>query len=68
MSIIYAAFELSKAKWKLGVMLPGSQEMSRFAIAGGDVAALAARLAATGSKASRCSKPVRIVSCYEGGP
>jgi transposase len=34
-------FELSRAKWKLGVMLPGSQKMSRFTITGGDVTALA---------------------------
>ena len=26
---VYVAFELSKAKWKLGVMLPGSEKLSR---------------------------------------
>ena len=60
------AFELSKAKWKLGVMLPGSEKMSRFTIAGGDLAALAARLAAARGE-PRAGKPVRIVSCYEAG-
>lgn len=64
---VHVVFELSKAKWKLGVMLPGSQKMSRFTIAGGDVAALAARLAAMRSKASPCGKPVRILTCYEAG-
>ena len=38
---VYLAFELSKAKWKLGVLLPGSQKLSRYTIAGGDLAALA---------------------------
>jgi transposase len=52
-------FELSKAKRKLGVMLPGSQKMSRFTIAGGDVTALAARLAAVRSKACQDGRPVR---------
>lgn len=64
---VYLVFELSKAKWKLGVMLPGSEKMSCYTIAGGDLAALTARLAAARTKAARCGKPVRIVSCYEAG-
>src|ERR1700693_1497359 len=64
---VYVAFELSKAKWKLGVMLPGSKKMSRHTIAGGDLAALAARFAAGRTKVGRTGKPVRIVSCYEAG-
>jgi transposase len=64
---VYVAFELSKAKWKLGVMLPGSAKMSRYTIAGGDLAALAERFAAARPKAARTGKPVRIVSCYEAG-
>jgi transposase len=64
---VYVAFELSKSKWKLGVMLPGSEKMSRYTIAGGDLAALTARLAAARTKAARCGNPVRIVSCYEAG-
>src|SRR5258708_16087073 len=62
---VYVAFELSKAKWKLGVMLPGSAKMSRYTIAGGDVTALAERLAAARTKAARPGKPVRIVSDYQ---
>jgi hypothetical protein len=27
---VYAAFELSNANWQLGVILPGSQKLSRF--------------------------------------
>jgi transposase len=64
---VYLVFELSKAKWKLGVMLPGSEKLSRYTIAGGDLTALTARLAAARTKAGRCGKPVRIVSCYEAG-
>ena len=64
---VYVAFELSKAKWKLGIVLPGSEKMSRFTITGGDLAALTARLAAARAKAERCCKAVRIVSCYEAG-
>jgi transposase len=65
---VYLAFELSKASWKLGVMLPGSQKMSRFTIPGGDLAKLSARLAEMRAKAEKSSgKPVRILSCYEAG-
>jgi transposase len=64
---VYVAFELSKAKWKLGIVLPGSDKMSRFTINGGDLAALAARLAVARAKAERCCKAVRIVSCFEAG-
>ena len=48
---VHVAFELSKAKWKLGVMLPGSTKLSCYTIAGGDLAALAARLGAARSRA-----------------
>ncbi|MFZ0763941.1 MAG: IS110 family transposase [Bradyrhizobium sp.] len=64
---VYVAFELSKAKWKLGVMLPGSAKMSRYTISGGDLTALAERLAVMRTKAARTGKPVRIASCYEAG-
>jgi transposase len=63
----YVVFELSKAKWRLGVLLPGSQKMSRLMIAGGELTALASRLASMRAKAERCGKPVRILSCYEAG-
>lgn len=64
---VYLVFELSKAKWKLGVMLPNSEKLSRYTIDGGDLTKLAARLAAAHEKAARCGKPVRIMSCYEAG-
>lgn len=61
------AFELSKAKWRLGVTLPGSEKLSRYTIAGGDLVALSKRLSDMRAKAGRGGKPVRIVSCYEAG-
>ena len=64
---VYLAFELSKAKWQLGVILPGSQKLRRFMIEGGDLAALTAHLATWRAKAAASGKPVRVVSCYEAG-
>jgi transposase len=64
---VHLVFELSKAKWLLGVLLPGSSKTSRYTIAGGDLAALSGRLAAARAKAERGGKPVRILSCFEAG-
>jgi transposase len=64
---VYVAFELSKTKWMLGVVLPGAKKLSRYTITGGDVAALAARLAEWRRKAALGGKPVRMLSCYEAG-
>lgn len=64
---MHIVFELSKAHWRLGLLLPGSQKVSHYTIAGGDLKALAARVAAARAKAERSGKPVRILSCYEAG-
>jgi transposase len=64
---VYVAFELSKAKWRLGIILPGAKKMSRYTIDGGDTAGLSARLSQAGAKAASYGKPVRILSCYEAG-
>jgi transposase len=65
---MFVAFDLSKAQWKIGVVLPGSQKMSRFVVAGGDSAALAQQLRRRREEAEkRCGRPVQIVSCYEAG-
>jgi transposase len=64
---VYVAFELSKAKWMLGVVLPGAKKLSRYTITGGDVTALAVRLAEWRRKAALGGKPVRMLSCYEAG-
>jgi len=65
---IYIAFELSKAKWQLGIVMPGSPKLSRHTVSGGDTAAVAALLAtARGKAASRGASRVRVISCYEAG-
>lgn len=64
---VYLIFELSKAKWKLGVLLPGSTKLSRYTIDGGDLAALTKRLSELRAKAGQGGKPVRILSCFEAG-
>jgi transposase len=61
---MHVAFELSKAKWKIGIVMPGSQKMSRYTLAGGDTVGLAALLA---RKRREAGPGVRIVSCYEAG-
>jgi transposase len=63
----FVAFELSKCKWQLGVILPGSAKMSRYMIDGGDLTALACRLALVRAKAERSGRPVGVMSCYEAG-
>ena len=64
---VYVAFELSKAKWQLGVLTPGAEKMSRYWIGGGNLAALSEVLAKARAKAERSGKRVRVVSCYEAG-
>lgn len=64
---VYVAFELSKAKWKLGVLLPGAKKLSRYTIEGGNLAALTVLLEKARAKAARSGKPVRILACYEAG-
>src|SRR5215211_908889 len=64
---VYVAFELSKAKWQLGIMMPGAEKMSRYRIDGGDLAALSGLLVKARAKAAQAGKPVRILSCYEAG-
>ena len=65
---VHVAFELSKKKWQMGMLLPGSQKLSRHPIAEGDVTQLTKLLASDGQKAERGSgRPVRILSCYEAG-
>jgi transposase len=64
---IYIAFELSKAKWQLGIMVPGAEKMSRYRIDGGDLAALSSLLVKARAKAAQLGKSVRLLSCYEAG-
>lgn len=64
---VYVVFELSRAKWQLGIMLPGAEKMSRYRVDGGDMAALSGLLLRARSKAEQLGKPVRVLSCYEAG-
>jgi transposase len=65
---VFIAFELSKAKWQLGIVVPGATaKLSRYSVAGGDTAAVAARIAAARAKAARGGRAVRVVSLYEAG-
>jgi transposase len=63
----HIAWELSKTEWKLGVLLPGERNMSRYKIKGGDLCAVTTRLAAIRARAGKAGQPVRILSCYEAG-
>lgn len=64
---VHIVVELSKANWQLGVMLPGSDKLSRYGVKGGSLAELADRLSKVRAKAARSGKPVRVLSCYEAG-
>jgi transposase len=64
---VHVAFELSRAKWRVGVMLPGSGKLSSYVIEGGDVAELSRRLSEWRAKAGSSGRAVRVLSCYEAG-
>jgi len=64
---VYVAFELSKANWQLGIMVPGAEKMSRYRIEGGNLAELSNVLTRSRARAEQQGKPVRILSCYEAG-
>ena len=64
---VHLVFELSKATWKLGLLLPGSKKLSRYAIPAGDLKVLTELLTKARTKVVGCGKPVRIISCYEAG-
>lgn len=64
---VYVAFELSKAKWQLGIVIPGAEKMSRYQVEGGNLAELSSVLARARARAEQLGKPVRILSCYEAG-
>src|SRR5512138_106615 len=65
---MYVAFELGKAKWKLGIVVPGSNKLSKYTVDGGDVGAVLELIDKAKAKAQRrTGMPVRVVSCYEAG-
>jgi len=65
---ISLAFELSKSRWLVAKLLPGSSKISRFRLDGGDTAGLLQLLTEARRKAAQLGFPkARIVSCYEAG-
>src|SRR5258708_18429542 len=65
---MFVGFELGKAKWKLGIVLPGGGKLSQYTVAGGDAEAALRLIAKARQKAEKkAGSSVRIVSCYEAG-
>ncbi len=65
---LYVAFELSKSKWLIGLVLSGEQKMSRHVVSGGDKAAVWQLISKKRTEAEKkLGRPVRVVSCYEAG-
>src|SRR5918911_2509672 len=67
-SRLFAALELGKSRWLVTVDAPGSDKLSRHAVAGGDGAALLdllARLRATAER--RIGRPVQVSVVQEAG-
>jgi transposase len=65
---ILMAFELSKAKWQVAILTPGSRKLSRYTVAGGEVAAVGELIAAARARATAQGfGAVRVASVYEAG-
>jgi len=67
-SSLFVALELSKSAWLIAASAPGSEKVSKYRVAAGDVAALVALLARLKAQAERYrGGPVQIVSIQEAG-
>ena len=65
---IFVSLELSRSRWLLTSLLPGSEKMSKHLVAGGDGAGLFDLLTRLRDKAEqRAGTPVRIVVIQEAG-
>jgi transposase len=65
---LYVAFELSKSKWLIGLVVSGERKMSQHTVSGGDTAAVWQLISKKREQAERKQgRPVRVVSCYEAG-
>ncbi|WP_421997200.1 IS110 family transposase [Reyranella sp.] len=65
---VFVAFELGKAKWKLGIVVPGLGKLSQYTVAGGDVAAVSELIGKARARAAKkLGEAARVVSCYEAG-
>jgi transposase len=64
----YVALELSRTKWLVGALLPGSEKVSTIPVAGGDREKLLAALRRIAAKAINAGYPeVRLRVCFEAG-
>jgi transposase len=64
--LLYLAFELGNAQWKLGFTIGLGQQPRQRTIPAGDLVRLQQEIAAA-KKRFRLVEPVRVVSCYEAG-
>ena len=65
---MFVGFELGKAKWELGIVLPGGGKLSQYTVAGGDAEAALRLISKARQKAEKqAGGRVRVVSCYEAG-
>jgi len=64
---LYVAFELSKSKWLIGMVVSGESKMSRHEVVGGDTAAVWQLISKKRAYAEKQGRRVRVVSCYEAG-
>jgi transposase len=64
----YVAFELSRAKWLVGALLPGHSKITTTLVPGGDTAALLDVLTRLAARATCDSGgPAALKVCYEAG-
>jgi transposase len=65
---LYVAFELSKSKWLIGIVVCGESKLSQHTVPGGDTAAVWQAISRKRAYAEKkLGRPVRVVSCYEAG-
>jgi transposase len=65
---LYVAFELSKWKWLIGIVVSGESKLSRHVVCGGDTAAVWQVISKKRAYAEKkLGRAVRVVSCYEAG-
>jgi len=65
---MFVSFELSKRKWLLTLLSPGSDKMSKYTVVGGDWNTLIRLLMQAKTKAeARIGRPVGIIAIHEAG-
>jgi len=65
---LYVAFELSKSKWLIGIVVCGESKLSQHTVPGGDTATVWQAISRKRAYAEKkLGRPVRVVSCYEAG-